>query len=255
MTDNEKLIDDIRRVLSLIDLTSLGEADDEATVDALCDAAETAYGSVAAVCVWPRFVGQAVAHLSGSEIAVAAVANFPDGNDNALATANEAEHIVAAGATEVDVVFPWWSLLAGDDKVGSALVSATRQAVGNETVLKVILETGELGEPELIRRAGALALAGGADFLKTSTGKTARSATPEAVRVLLELVGEQRSGGVKASGGVRTTRQAVDYLLLADSVMGPRWASPATLRIGASSLLADIVATLDQLTMANGRHV
>ncbi|MGI9596697.1 MAG: deoxyribose-phosphate aldolase [Acidimicrobiales bacterium] len=242
---SERTRADAQRVLSLIDLTSLGENDRPETVDALCDEAVTPYGPVAAVCIWPRFVARAVERLSGTGLGVAAVANFPDGADDRALAVADAEAIVEAGGVEVDVVFPWRSLAAGQADVGRRLVEVTRNALGDGIVLKVILETGELVEPELIRRAATESLDAGADFLKTSTGKTQRSATPEAARLLLEVIRDRdATAGVKVSGGVRTTAQALDYLSIADEVMGPAWVTPSTFRYGASSLLGDVVATL-----------
>ena len=242
--------DTARRVLPLIDLTSLGDDDRSDTIDALCDAAQTPFGPVAAVCVWPRFVAQAVQRLGTDSIGVAAVANFPEGLADIDRATADARQIVDAGGTEVDVVFPWASLIAGDLDIGRELVVATREAVGPDIVLKVILETGELPTDELIRRAASDAIAGGADFLKTSTGKTSHSATPAAVRVLLEGLSRRRtligggSVGLKVSGGVRTVAQAEEYLSLADEAMGSEWCSPQTFRFGASALLDDVLARL-----------
>ncbi|MGH1489811.1 MAG: deoxyribose-phosphate aldolase [Acidimicrobiales bacterium] len=233
------------RTLALIDLTSLGENDVPADIDVLCDGATTSFGEVAAVCVWPQFVSQAVGRLAGTDIDIAAVANFPAGDaDPALAIA-DAKQIVADGGTEVDVVYPWRSLALGDVDAGPRLVAATRQAIGPDVGLKVILETGELVEEQLIRTAAMHALDAGADFLKTSTGKTARSATPEAAAVLLDVLASYQSeAGIKISGGVRTVDQAVVYLDLADRVMGSDWVSKETFRFGASSLLGDVLAAL-----------
>ena len=233
------------RVLPLIDLTSLGDADTTEDIEALCAAAPTAFGPVAAVCVWPRFVAQAAERLAGTSIDVAAVANFPAGDPDPGPAVADAEAIVAAGGTEVDVVYPWRSLAGGDRDVGPALVAATRASIGPDVALKVILETGELVDPELIRIAANHSIEAGADFLKTSTGKTAHSATPEAATVLLEVLADAgRPVGLKISGGVRTTEQAAAYLALADRFMGPGWAEKATFRFGASSLLDDVLAAL-----------
>ena len=124
-------------------------------------------------------------------------------------------------------------------------MAATRAAIGPDVVLKVIVESGELAEPELIRTAAREALAGGADFLKTSTGKTAHSATPQAARILLQAVADNdRPAGVKISGGVKTVSQAGEYLDLADEICGADWAGPKTFRFGASSLLQDVLRAL-----------
>ncbi len=233
------------RILPLIDLTLLGENDSADDIDALCDAATTEYGNVAAVCVWPTFVDQAVERLRGSSVQIAAVANFPEGDPDPHRAIVDAVSIVAKGGTEVDVVFPWRTLASGQDGVGTELVSQTRAAIGPDVALKVILETGELGDPELIRRAAFEALDGGADFLKTSTGKTEHSATPEAARVLLQaLIDHDHAAGIKISGGVRSVDQALPYLDLADQMMGTYWTRPSTFRFGASSLLDDVLRVL-----------
>ncbi len=248
--DGDHRAEDTARLLSLLDLTSLGDDDQTEDIDRLCRSATTNHGPVAAVCVWPRFVAEAVERLSGSGIPVAAVANFPDGADDPTGAAVEAGGSVEAGAGEIDVVVPWRSLVAGDDDVVHRLVAATRETVGDAVVVKAILETGELDDPGSIRRAALEALSGGADFLKTSTGKTGRSATPEAARILLDVIRQHepagsRPVGLKLSGGIRTVDQALGYVTLARAVMGPDWITPDTVRFGASSLLADILTALE----------
>lgn len=239
------------RVLPLIDLTLLGDDDTPEDVQALCDQATTPFGRVAAICVWPEFVGLAVRRLEGTGIPVAGVANFPEGADDAERAIIDAELIVNAGGREVDVVFPWRSLADGQAGVGAELIATTRAAIGDDIVLKAILETGELADPALVRTAADEAIAGGADFLKTSTGKTERGASLEAAKVLFEAVSAaDRPVGVKMSGGVRTVSQAGEYLDLADEMMGAGWVGPATLRFGASSLLDDILRALEH---AGGR--
>ncbi|MEM9563696.1 MAG: deoxyribose-phosphate aldolase [Actinomycetota bacterium] len=240
------------RVLPLLDLTSLGDDDTPGDIERLCSAAPTPAGPVASVCVWPRFVAQSVELLAGTGIPVAAVANFPDGDDDDHRARADAAAIVAAGGAEVDVVVPWRRLAIGDDAAVTRLVAATRAEIGNDIVLKAILETGELDDDELAARAGRAALAGGADFLKTSTGKTARSATPEAAMALLAVLTEPgamptdrgRPIGLKVSGGVGTAAEAATYLAMADGAFGDDAVGPATLRFGASRLLADLLARL-----------
>ncbi len=240
------------RVLPLLDLTSLGDDDTPADIERLCANAPTPAGPVASVCVWPRFVAMSVELLAGTGIPVAAVANFPDGDDDDDRARSDAAAIVAGGGAEVDVVVPWRRLADGDDAAVTRLVAATRAEIGDGTVLKAILETGELDDDELAARAGRAALAGGADFLKTSTGKTARSATPEAAAALLSVLTEPgaaspdriRPIGLKVSGGVGTVAQAATYLALADEALGAAAVGPATLRFGASRLLGDLLAVL-----------
>ncbi len=178
------------------------------------------------------------------EVRIATVVNFPRGEDDAETVVEAIRAALAAGADEIDLVFPWRELRAGNDEPGRRLVSAAREACG-EHVLKVILETGELTEADLIRRAARIAIESGADFLKTSTGKVPVNATPEAVRILLEAIRDSgRDVGCKVSGGIRTTRQAREYLGLAARIMGPDWISPSHFRFGASGLLDDLMATL-----------
>lgn len=236
-----------RRVLPLIDLTLLGDHDTMEEVEALCDAATTAHGDVAAVCVWPRFVSTAVNRLGASGIPVAGVANFPTGSvDNDVAIA-DAMAVVGAGGAEVDVVFPWRALLDGQTGVGAELVRQVREAMPESALLKVILETGEIEDPEYIHIAAREAIDGGADFLKTSTGKTERSATPKAARQLFEIAREaDRPIGIKISGGVRTVEDAAEYLSIADEVLGPDHVDSSTMRVGASSLLAAVVHVLEE---------
>lgn len=238
-----------RRIVSLMDLTSLNDTDDAAAVRKLCGLAMSAAGRVAAVCIWPRFIQVARSALLGTGVPVAVVANFPGGSDEIGQVAAEAAAAVAAGAGEVDVVFPYRRLLAGDVDTGLALVRRCREACGPHVVLKVILETGQLELPQAIRRAAETALAGGADFLKTSTGKTQPGVTPQAVAVLLDVIAEARAGGravgLKVSGGIRTVAAACSLLDQYEQRFGPQSATPATFRIGASTLITELLARMD----------
>lgn len=151
---------------------------------------------------------------------------------------------MASGADEVDVVFPYRALMAGNEAVGLELVEACRQACG-DAVLKVIIESGELADPALIRRASELAIDGGADFLKTSTGKVEVNATLEAAEIMLQVIRDSgKEIGFKAAGGVRSAEDAQGYLQLAERLMGAAWITPAHFRFGASGLLDDLLATL-----------
>ena len=235
-----------RTALACLDLTSLNDADTAADIVALCQRAQTANGPVAAVCVWPRFAALARRELPAG-IAVAAVANFPDGSADIARSVADTREIVAAGAQEVDVVLPISRLQQGDERAVTELVAAVRAACPG-LALKVILETGVLVDEPLIRRASQLALDAGADFLKTSTGKTPVSATPEAARVMLATIAvDPRAAarvGFKASGGIRTVADATVYFGLVEQALGAAALSPARLRIGASSLLNDVEAVL-----------
>lgn len=242
--------DTARRIVGLVDLTSLGDSDTERDVIDLCANVTVGEASVASVCIWPQFVSLAVEKLEGSGVPVCAVANFPEGDNDPERAVADALGIVQAGGSEVDVVIPWRALRSGERGAARRLVSAVRDAVGSSVTIKAILESGELADQTLVGVAGREAIAGGANFLKTSTGKTTTSATLEAAKTLLELVRDHSAAtgdavGVKISGGVRTVDQARDYLDLADSIMGPEWVEPMTFRFGASSLLADIRTVLD----------
>lgn len=237
-----------RQALALMDLTSLNDDDSDATIEALCQRAKTPAGTPAAICVYPAFVVTAQralkAHGLAGIVKVATVSNFPHGNADVMAAARETRAAVASGADEVDVVFPWHALMAGHEAAGRELVVACKQAAG-DAPLKVILETGELQDPGLIRRASELALEGGADFLKTSTGKVAVNATLEAAEILITAIRDSgRDVGFKAAGGVRTVEDALAYLQLAERLMGVTWITPDHMRFGASGLLGNLLQTL-----------
>ncbi|MFZ2122211.1 MAG: deoxyribose-phosphate aldolase [Rhodoferax sp.] len=235
-----------RLALACLDLTSLNESDTEADIAALCQRAQSPFGPVAAVCVWPRLAAFARSQLPAS-IGVAAVANFPHGNADIDAAVRDTLQIVQAGAQEVDVVLPYRRLMAGDERAVSALLVAVRRACPG-LGLKVILETGELKTPALMERACQLSLDGGADFLKTSTGKSPVSATLAAARMLLGAIAASPTArsrvGFKASGGIRTVAEAAAYLALTQELLGASALTPQRFRIGASSLLGDIEAVL-----------
>lgn len=222
-------------LIPLVDLTSLDEDDTAAGIDALCVKALTPAGPVAAVCVLPRFVALAAEALEGTGVRIATVANFPDPSPDADEAARATAAAVDEGADEVDVVAPWPAHLAGDHDAVERLVAACAAEVPGH--LKVILETGSHPDPETTRELARIALGAGAHFVKSSTGKRGRGASPEAARLLLEAVRAHGAGGVKLAGGIRTVVDAEAYLALAEDVMGPAWAAPQTFRLGASSLL------------------
>lgn len=235
-----------RLALACLDLTSLNAHDTEADIAKLCQRANGPFGPVAAVCVWPHLAAFARAQLP-THINVAAVANFPHGHTDIEAAVADTQAIVQAGAQEVDVVLPYRALIAGDEAAVTTLLSAVRQACPG-LLLKVILETGELKTPALIARASTLALQTGADFLKTSTGKTPTNATPEAAQVMLATIAScptaKDFAGFKASGGIRTAQEAIIYEALVEHHLGAKALVPQRFRIGASSLLNDIEAVL-----------
>lgn len=234
-----------RRVLPLIDLTSLNDNDTEESIAGLCRRAVTPAGPVAAVCLWPRFVAQAKRRLDGTGVAVATVVNFPSGESDAVTVAEETRRAIGDGADEIDVVLPHRLFLAGTRSAAQVVLHACRGACGDGVVMKVILESGAFTSAPQLNAAAKGALAAGADFLKTSTGKTATGATPAAAAVMLGVLrGAERPAGFKASGGIRDTRQAAIYLALADRLMGAGWVGPGTFRFGASSLLDSVLADL-----------
>ena len=237
-----------RRLVSLMDLTSLNETDDEAAIVRLSRLAVSKAGSVAAVCVWPRFIPVARNALRETGVRIAVVTNFPEGAAGVEQAAEETVAAVARGADEVDVVFPYRALLAGDAAVGLALVQRCRGACGDRALLKVILETGQLSAPDTVRRAAEIAVVGGAHFLKTSTGKTLPGATPEAVAVLLEVIAQAREGGtavgLKVSGGIRSIAAARAFLDQYELRFGSGSAAPANFRIGASTLIGDLLDSM-----------
>jgi deoxyribose-phosphate aldolase len=234
-------MEDARTALACLDLTLLGEADTAADVERLCARALGRFGPVATVCVWPRHAALARARLPGA-VRVAAVANFPAGGSDVVAALADVQAITDAGADEVDVVMPW-----REPAAAPALLAAVRAAARGLT-LKVILETGALADDDAVRRACRVALDAGADFLKTSTGKAAVNATPQAARVVLETIADDPAArarvGFKPAGGIRTVADAALYIGLVREVLGPAALTPARFRIGASALLDDIEAVL-----------
>ncbi len=235
-----------RLALQCLDLTSLNDGDTAADIEALCARAIGApeRGHVAAVCVWPAFVAQARAALP-KDIRVAAVANFPDGSLDLPRVLAEIDVIAQAGAQEVDVVLPYRALMAGQSTEVAEFLAEVRHATRPLT-LKVIIESGELGSAARIAEATRQALMAGADFVKTSTGKSKVSATPEAAAAMLREIAGSGLGnaGFKASGGIRSVADARVYLQLAQEALGAGALTPQRLRFGASGLLGDIEAVL-----------
>jgi deoxyribose-phosphate aldolase len=228
------------RAIALLDLTTLTGTETEAEIAALCAKALTPAGPVAAVCLYPQYVARAARELEGTPVRVAAVANFPEGDLDAGRARRDADAAVSSGAHEVDVVLPWRAWLDGDRAGALEVVTAARDATPG--TLKVILESGSLGGPDVVRRAAGDALDHGADFVKTSTGKVGPGASPEAARAMMEAIRGAGHGGFKASGGVRSAEDADGYLAIAADLLGPDWATPETFRIGASSLLDALLA-------------
>ena len=238
------------RALKLMDLTTLNDDDTTEKVVALCHDAKTAVGNTAAICIYPRFIPaakKALREQGTPEVRIATVTNFPHGNDDIEIAVTETKAAVAYGADEVDVVFPYRALIAGNEEVGFELVKQCKEACGDIT-LKVIIETGELKEEALIKKASEICIKAGADFIKTSTGKVPVNATPEYARMMLEVIrdmGVAKTVGFKPAGGVRTAEDAAQYLAMADELLGAEWADNMHYRFGASSLLTNLLNTLE----------
>ncbi|WP_318489926.1 deoxyribose-phosphate aldolase [Photobacterium leiognathi] len=240
------------RALKLMDLTTLNDDDTDAKVIELCKNAKTVVGNTAAVCIYPRFIPVAKKQLREQgtpEVRIATVTNFPHGNDDIEIAVAETKAAVAYGADEVDVVFPYRSLMAGNAEVGFELVKQCKAACGDNVLLKVIIETGELKTEALIKQASEISINAGADFIKTSTGKVPVNATPEYAQIMLNVIkdmGVEKTVGFKPAGGVRTAEDAQQYLAMADEILGAEWADSRHYRFGASSLLANLLHTLGE---------
>ncbi|ODP96488.1 deoxyribose-phosphate aldolase [Salinivibrio sp. SS3] len=240
------------RALKLMDLTTLNDDDTDEKVISLCQNAKTAVGNTAAICIYPRFIPIAKKTLREQgtpEVRIATVTNFPHGNDDIDIAVAETKAAVAYGADEVDVVFPYRALIAGDEQVVAELVKQCKAACGSDVLLKVIIETGELKSEALIKRASEIAIDAGADFIKTSTGKVVVNATPEAAEIMLNVINDKGVAdtvGFKPAGGVRTAEDAQQYLAMADRILGEQWADSRHYRFGASSLLANLLHTLGE---------
>jgi deoxyribose-phosphate aldolase len=243
----------LRLALSMIDLTTLEGMDTPERVAALCRKAKTPFleqpdlPHVAAVCVYPTMVPHARKALgTDSGVKLASVATgFPSGLTPLPIKLDEVRRTVAMGADEIDMVIDRGAFLAGDDQRVFEEIAATKEACG-EAVLKVILETGELGTLDNVAATSRLAIAAGADFIKTSTGKISPAATMEVGLVMLEAIrehyldtGERIS--MKPAGGIRTAKEALHWLVLVAETLGSDWMTPERFRFGASSLVNDLL--------------
>ena len=236
----------------MTDLTTLEGADTPGKVAALAskavrpDPADPTIPSAAAVCVYPNLVPTALEKVKGSTVKVASVATaFPSGQSPLDLKVEEARRAAEMGADEIDMVIDRGAFLSGNYARVYEEVRQIKEAVGS-VHLKVILETGELGTYDNVRRASLLAIAGGADFIKTSTGKIQPAATLPVTLVMLEAVRDvyQETGrkiGVKPAGGIRQAKQAVQHLVAVNETLGPEWLTPDLFRFGASSLLNDVL--------------
>ncbi len=245
------MIEIAARALGLVDLTNLNDDCTAADITKLTVRTVTDHGSVAAVCVWPRFVAQAVKELTGTGVKVATVVNFPAGGEDTDAVVAETRQAIEDGADEIDLVMPYRAFVSGRKGFAEEQIIRVKAAIPEPAILKVILETGEIKDPLLIHAASNVAIAAGADFIKTSTGKVPVNATLEAAEIMLTAIEEARREnaerviGFKPAGGIKTTEDAASYLALADRIMGHNWASASTFRFGASGLLDALIATIE----------
>ena len=244
--------------IRMVDLTTLEGADTPGKVRAMSakarrpDPQDPAVPPVAAVCVYPDLVEVAKREVRGSPVVVASVATaFPSGRASLAVKLADTRDAVAAGADEVDMVIDRGAFLSGRYGQVFSEIRAVREACG-PAHLKVILETGELATLDNVARASWLAMLAGADFIKTSTGKVSPASTPPVAQVMLSAVRDYelaagRQVGVKVAGGIRTAKDAIRYLVLVNETAGPRWLTPDRFRIGASSLLNDLLMQRSKL--------
>ncbi|MET8046906.1 deoxyribose-phosphate aldolase [Streptosporangium sp. NPDC005286] len=249
--------------IGMVDLTTLEGADTPGKVRAMCakalhpDPADPSVPRVAAVCVYPDLVAEAATALKGTGVKVASVATaFPSGRSSLDVKVADTVFAVAAGADEIDMVIDRGAFLAGDYVKVFEEIVAIKAACG-AAHLKVILETGELSTYDNVRRASWLAMLAGGDFIKTSTGKVQPAATLPVTLIMLEAVRDflavtGRKVGVKPAGGIRTTKDAIKMLVLINETVGEGWLSPDWFRLGASTLLNDLL--MQRQKMATGRY-
>jgi len=253
----------IDMAIRMVDLTTLEGADTPGKIRSLCakamrpDPGDASVPAVAAVCVYSDLVPTAVDALRGSPVAVASVATaFPSGRASLATKLSDVREAVAAGAGEIDMVIDRGAFLAGRYLQVFDEIVAVKAACGSAH-LKVILETGELVTLDNVRRASWLALLAGGDFVKTSTGKVSPAATPPVALVMLQSVRDFAAAtgdvrGVKLAGGIRSSKDAVRYLVMVNEVAGDRWLGPDLFRFGASSLLNDLL--LQRHKLATGAY-
>src|SRR2546422_4026049 len=236
-----------------MDLTTLEGADTPGKVAALAtkgirpDPTDKSIPSVAAICVYPNLVPTALERTKGTTVKVASVATaFPSGQSSLDVKLEETREVVAMGVQEVDMVIDRGAFLSGRYAQVYDEIVRVKEVCGNKAHLKVIIETGELGTYDNVRRASLLAIAGGADFIKTSTGKAATNATLPVALCMLEVIRDvhEETGrvvGMKVAGGIRQSKQAVQFLVQVHETLGLAWLTPDRYRIGASTLLNDVL--------------
>ncbi|MCJ7589785.1 MAG: deoxyribose-phosphate aldolase [Woeseiaceae bacterium] len=248
-------VEALKLILSMIDLTTLEGQDTPGKVRQLCQKAIHLHDAmpglphVAAVCVYPTMVSVARKALAGHDINIASVATaFPSGMSTLQVKLDDTRMAVKAGATEIDMVISRGRFLAGDYRYVFDEIVAVKEACG-DAHLKVILETGELGTLDQVRRASVLAMHAGADFIKTSTGKIQPAATMQVTLTMLQAIRDfyRDTGkmiGMKPAGGISTSKLAIHYLVMLHETLGNAWMTPEWFRFGASSLANDVLMQL-----------
>jgi deoxyribose-phosphate aldolase len=252
----------LKLVVRMMDLTTLEGKDTPGKVRQLCRKAleplesDASIGPCAAICVYPNMVPTAKHALAGSTVKVASVAtSFPSGQSPLPVKLEEVRRAVELGADEIDMVIDRCAMLAGDYARVFDEIAATKEACG-PAHLKVILETGELGSYDVVRKASEIGIAAGGDFIKTSTGKVQPAATPAVTLVMLEAIRDHfhatgRRVGMKPAGGVRTAKQSLHYLVLVKETLGDAWLTPDLFRFGASALLNDVLMQIEKERTGN----
>ena len=252
----------LRLAVQMMDLTTLEGKDTAGKVRQMCIKAlrpldrDPTVGPCAAVCVYPNLVSVAKKAVAGSTVKVASVATaFPSGQSPLDVKLDDVRRAVEFGADEIDMVIDRGAMLSGDYGKVFDEIAAIKEACG-EAHLKVILETGELGTYDVVRKASEIAINAGGDFIKTSTGKITPAATPPVTLVMLEVIRDHfyatgRLIGMKPAGGIRTAKQALHYLVLVKETLGDAWLTPDLFRFGASTLLNDVLMQLEKERTGN----
>lgn len=231
--------------LFLLDLTSLDYNDTKESIKALCDKAVNKYGSVASVCIYPAYIKYAKDFLKKTNVKITTVVNFPEGGRDIPPVIKSTNDALKDGCDEFDLVIPYNDYMNGNKAIVFDMVSSIRKQLPNN-ILKVIIESGVLKKTSYIKECSKIAIDAGADFIKTSTGKTEISATLPAANAMLEVIKESgKNVGFKAAGGIKTVAVAADYLKLAKTIMGEDFITKKTFRFGASSMLGDILQIID----------
>ncbi|AJC48224.1 deoxyribose-phosphate aldolase [Allofrancisella guangzhouensis] len=230
-----------QKIVSLIDLTQLGEDDTEQQIINLCLKAKNSFGTVAAICIYKQFIPLVKKQL-GKDFRVATVVNFPQGSFPIEEVLAETKEALALGADEIDLVIDYKEYLEkGFSDKSCKMISKVKELCANK-ILKVIIESGELKPDQLIHTVSQDAINNGADFIKTSTGKTPQGATLQAAKIILQTIKKsKRTVGFKASGGIRNYEQAVEYINLAQELFSEDYIYSKTFRFGVSSLLDNLL--------------